>query len=293
MLRLFHHPTSLSTVLLRLLLTLVTPTAVFAQDPAPEDWIQLFNGRDLQGWQVKIAGRELGDNYRDTFRVRNGVLQVGYDGYESFDGAFGHIFYDRPFSYYRLRVEYRFLGEQVPGAPDWAFRNSGVMVHSQSGESMREDQDFPICIEVQLLGGDGTHQRSTANLCTPGTHVEMDGELETRHCVNSRSRTYHGDQWVTVEIEVLGSDQIRHLVEGETVLAYERPQIGGGAVNHFDPTVKDDGKLLDSGYIALQSESHPVEFRKVELLQLIGCTDPEADNYKSYFVKSDNTRCRY
>jgi hypothetical protein len=167
------------------------------------------------------------------------------------------------------------------------------MLHSQSPESMTKDQDFPISIEVQFLGGSGSGERSTANLCTPGTHVVMNGNLVTQHCTNSSSKTYHGDQWVRAEVHVLGDSSIKHIVEGTTVLAYEKPQIGGGSVNNFNPAVKQDGTPLTEGYIALQAESHPVEFRKVELLNLSGCSDAKAKNYKSYYVKPDNAKCRY
>lgn len=260
--------------------------------PDQKEWVQLFNGKDLQGWAVKITGHDLDDNFGNTFRVENGVLTVAYDRYDNFAGKFGHIFYRQKFSHYILGVEYRFVGEQAPGGPEWGRRNSGAMVHSQSPESMRKDQDFPISIEVQFLGGLGSGERPTANLCTPGTHVVMNGALVTRHCVNSTSTTYHGDQWVRVEVEVLGDSTVRHMVEGKTVLAYEKPQIGGGSVSNFDPAVKQDDKLLKEGYIALQAESHPLEFRKVELLSLSGCTDPKASNYKSYYVHSDNAKCR-
>jgi hypothetical protein len=257
--------------------------AMAANDPDQKEWIQLFNGKDLQNWMVKITGYDLGDNFG----------KVSYDHYDKFDGRFGHIFYRQKFSHYIVAVEYRFVGEQAPGGPDWAFRNSGIMVHCQPPESMQKDQDFPISIEVQLLGGSGTGERPTANLCTPGTNVVMNGSLFTTHCLNSSSPTFHGDQWVRVEAMVLGDSVIRHVVNGATVLSYEMPQIGGGAVNHFNPWAKEDGKLLTEGYISLQSESHPVEFRKGELLNLAGCMDPKAKNYKSYFVKAENWSCQY
>jgi hypothetical protein len=268
-------------------------SACAANDPNEKEWIQLFNGKDLQNWAVKITGYDLGDNFGNTFRVENGLLRVSYDHYDKFDGRFGHIFYRQKFSHYIVAVEYRFVGEQAPGGPDWAFRNSGIMVHCQSPESMQKDQDFPISIEVQLLGGSGTGERPTASLCTPGTNVVLNGSLFTTHCLNSSSPTFHGDQWVRVEAVVLGDSVIQHVVNGKTVLSYEMPQIGGGAVNHFNPWAKEDGKLLTEGYISLQSESHPVEFRKVELLDLAGCMDPKATNYKPYFVKAENHRCQY
>ncbi len=258
-----------------------------------KNWVSLFNGKDLSGWNVKIAGYPLNDNYGNTFQVEDGKLVVSYDEYEAFDNRFGHIFYEKPFSYYRLRVEYHFVGEQAPGGEGWAYRNSGAMIHGQSAESMGLDQDFPISIEVQFLGGSGEGERSTANLCTPGTNVVMDGELITQHCLNSSSKTYHGDQWVTVEIVALGDSLIQHIVEDEVVIEYQKPQYGGGVVSNYREGVKLDGKLIEGGYISLQSESHPIEFRKVELLNLAGCMDPEATNYKDYYVKADNSTCVY
>jgi len=275
------------------LVCVFNPAVKAANDPDQKEWIQLFNGKDLSDWDVKIAKHALNDNFGNTFRVENGVLKVGYEHYGAFDNQFGHIFYRGEFSHYIIGVEYRFLGEQAPGGPDWAFRNSGIMIHGQPAATILKDQDFPISIEVQLLGGRGTGERPTANLCTPGTNVVMDGKLFTEHCVNSNSKTYNGDQWVRVEVEVHGSGTIKHWVDGKVVLSYEQPQIGGGVVNGYDPAVKQDGKLLTSGSISLQSESHPVEFRKVELLSLIGCTDPKASNFKRYYTESDNSQCRY
>lgn len=219
------------------------------------EWIQLFNGKDLSNWTVKIRGHEAGINHNDTFSVKDGVIHVSYDKYKNFDKTYGHIFYKTPFSHYLLRIEYRFLGDQAHGGEDWAFRNSGVMLHGQTPQSMSVDQDFPNSIEVQFLGGKGKGKRTTANLCTPGTDVVMNNKLLKRHCFSSKSETYHGDQWVTVEIEVRGSKSIKHMIDGKTVMEYTNPQL-------------DDGTLLEGGTISLQSESHPVEFRKVELKRL-------------------------
>jgi hypothetical protein len=284
-------------VLLMLLAPAFAAAATPAKaDPNQKEWIALFDGKSLDGWIPKIKGYETGDNYGNTFRVENGVIKVVYDKdkYPTFDSRFGHLFYKTPFSHYVVAVEYRFVGEQVKGGPDWAFRNSGVMFHGQPATTMQKDQDFPICMEGQLLGGkgDGT-ARSTANVCTPGTNLVMDGKLDTRHCINSSSKTFDGDQWVRAEFEVHGGGEIVHRVNGETVLRYEKPQMGGGAVANFDPAVKKDGEILTSGSISLQSESHPVEFRKVELLNLVGCRVAKAKNYKSYFEKDDPSSCRY
>jgi len=231
----------------------------------PENWISLFNGMDLADWNIKIKGYPLGENYNNTFRVEDGKIIVSYEEYDEFNDEFGHLFFREPFTYYKLRVEYRIVGEQVPGGAGWAFKNNGIMFHAQAPETMLLDQDFPVSIEVQFLGGAREGDRPTANLCTPGTHVVLNGELHTPHCTNSSSKTYRGEEWISVELVVLGDSIIHHLVEGDTVLTYSSPQVGGDTPEDYP---LPEGTLISKGYIALQAESHGYEFRKVELLDL-------------------------
>lgn len=243
---------------------------------ASSEWKELFNGKDLKDWTIKIRTHELGDNFANTFRVEDGMMKVRYDGYDKFNQQYGHIYYNQPYGYYLLQVQYRFVGEQATGGEGWALRNSGAMLHCQDPKTILKGQDFPISVEAQFLGGNGTDPRTTCNLCTPGTNVVLADTLFTPHCINSSSKTYHGEQWVTANFIVMGDTEIHHLVGTDTVMSYYKPQIGGGNVNPVDPAVKIDGKLLKSGYIALQSESHPIDFRKVALVDLtpfIG--DPE------------------
>ncbi|MBM3811295.1 MAG: DUF1080 domain-containing protein [Acidimicrobiia bacterium] len=265
---------------------------LMAYGQTSQDWIQLFNGKNLDGWDVKIRGHEWNENYANTFRVENGVLKVSYDGYQDFGNRFGHLYSKQKFSHYILVVEYRFTGEQAPGGPAWAIRNSGAMLHSQAAADIGKDQDFPASIEAQFLGGNGTADRTTLNLCTPGTHVEMHGKLVTRHCVNSTSATYHGEQWVRAELVVLGARSFEHKIDERTVLKYEKPQYGGGNVSGLKAPLPAEGTPLGEGHIAMQSESHPVEFRKVELLNLKGCMDPKASNFKKWYVEPDNSQCK-
>jgi hypothetical protein len=242
--------------------------------PAGQSWTPLFNGRDLTGWTPKFAKHDLGVNLHDTFRVEDGILKVAYDKWTGFDGEFGHLFYEQPYSHYRIAAEYRFVGAQLPAARrglGWAVRNNGFMLHAQDPKTMTRDQDFPISIEVQFLGGLGSGSRPTANLCTPGTHVLMSGALRTAHCTNSTAGTFHGDQWVRVEVLVLGDELIRHIVDGVTVMEYTKPRIGGGNASPTDPSVKVDGTPLTAGYIAIQSETAPTEFRKIEIVNLDHC----------------------
>ena len=253
---------------LAVILSCFALTACAPDSADTDEWIPLFNGHDLTGWTLKIAGSELGEDPWSTFRVEDGLLTVNYENYENFDNQFGHLFYEQPFSQYVLRVEYRFIGEQLPDAPGWAFKNSGVMFHSQSPQSMLVDQAFPISLEAQFLGGNGEDDRPTANLCTPGTHAVIDGVLVEDHCINSTSATYHTEEWVTVDLLVLADSLIAHIIDGDTVLTYTNPVIGGGNVNVYDESVKQDGQPLTQGYIALQSESHPIQFRQVLLKEI-------------------------
>ena len=292
-----HHMRRLAwVVVLATALVPLTPDArqVAARpaNVAASDWIQLFNGRDLADWTIKFAKHDIGTNLYDTFRVEDGLLKVRYDKWPSFNGEFGHLFYKDPFSYYLIAAEYRFVGNQVGGAPAWAMRNNGLMLHSPSPRTMLRDQDFPVSLEIQLLGGLGTGPRTTANLCTPGSHVVYRGALHTTHCTNSTSQTYDGDQWVRVEVLVHGDELVRHIVEGQTVLEYTKPQIGGGGANSVDPALKVDGTPMTSGYISLQAETAPIDFRKVELVNLEGCTDNRSKSYRPYFVRSNPAMCR-
>jgi hypothetical protein len=279
----------------------------FAQKKVDKkDWISIFNGKDLSGWDIKISGQPLNDNYKNTFRVQDGMMRVMYDQYQNFDEKYGHIYYKKPYSYYVVRFKYRFQGNQTPGGASWNVRNSGIMLHSQSAQSMTFEQTFPMSLEMQLLGGLGKGERHTGNLCSPGTQAYMQGSLRPAHCIDSDSKTYNGDQWVDAEAIVLGDSVVHHVINGDTVLTYNKTQIGGGFVDDKqgwgiakmdDATIeawkKKGGTALKSGYIALQAESHPIDFKNIEILNLEGCTDPKALNYKSYFIKSNPSACRY
>ncbi|MDG1709422.1 MAG: DUF1080 domain-containing protein [Emcibacteraceae bacterium] len=235
---------------------------------AQENWETIFNGENLDGWTVKFSGSEVGENYKNTFRVKDGVLSVNYDKYDEFKGEYGHIFYKEKLSHYKIRLEYRFIGEQVKGAPDWAVRNNGIMFHTQSPESMLKDHGWPVSLEFQLLGGlnDG-NERHTGNVCSPGTHIILNGQLEKTHCNDSNSRTYHGDQWVTAELEVRGDKVIRQIINGELVLEYKKP-IADANDEEQPAHPMTDGMPITDGFVALQAESHPTEFRNIMLMKL-------------------------
>ena len=258
-----------------------------------EEWIYLFNGENLDGWDIKIAGYELNDNVFNTFRVEDGMLRVSYDDYEEWNGELGHIYYHEPFSHYRIVVEYRFIGEQVAGGPDWGFLNNGIMMHSQPAETVTLDQLLPISFEMQLLHSEGDIVRPNGNLYLPGTQVLLDGELTEEDYFPSSSEPYFGEEWVRAEAVVLGDSLIQHILDGEVVMEYSSPIMGGEGPDYYDPDVKEYGKPLTEGHIAFQAETHPTDFRTIKILPLKGCMDSDAANYKSYYVVSDPETCEY
>lgn len=231
-------------------------------------WVKIFNGKDLDGWTMKINGRPLGENYGNTFRIENGIISIRYDNdvYKNFNNQFGALYFKKKLTNYRLKLDYRFVGETAVGAPTWGFRDSGVQFHGQSPESVGLTQQFPVCLEYNLHGGNGKDERPTGEICANGMIVQIDGKPNASFCTPPTvRRTFHGDQWVTLEIEVKGA-KISHFVNGEEILRYENPkfnpthQLGKTFIVNGEDQVKE-------GYISLQSNSHPIDFRNIELIE--------------------------
>jgi len=269
-----------------------------------EDWESLFNGKDLTGWDIKIKDHPLKENYKNTFRIEDSMIRVVYTDYEKFNEQFGHLYTHKPYSYYKLKLQYRFVGDHLADAPGWADRNSGVMLHSQSAQSVNVHQSFPVSLEFQFLCGNGKDTVPTGNVCTPGTFITYNGKTFSGHIQNSNSKTYLKDEWINAEAEVYGDSLIRHIINGDTVLTYTNAMIGEGFVSNTNSWtwggitdsliwINKANTPLKEGHIALQAESQPVDFRRIELLDLVGCTDPKAKNYKNYYIRSDNSKCKY
>jgi hypothetical protein len=234
-----------------------------------EQWVELFNGKDLSGWIVKIHHHDPGVNAGNTFRVVDSVIQVRYDQYDDFNDQFGHLYYETPFSDFHLQLEYHFTGDLHRGAPEYTILNSGVMFHSQDPRTMPREQNWPISVEMQFLAGLGDgNPRPTGNMCSPGTDIVYNGEVYPGHCLNSTSKTYPKDEWVKAELIVYHDSLIMHVIEGDTVLQYSNPTMGGGVVNGYDTSLWKPGMPLKSGFIALQSEGQPIDFRNIRIRQL-------------------------
>lgn len=239
---------------------------VLTKQAEKKKWVTLFNGKNLDNWTPKVVGHPLGENFGNTFRVADGILSTRYDQYDSFNNRFGALYYNKKFTNYRLKVEYRFVGNLTPGAPSWGFRDGGIQYHCQDPASVALDQLFPVCLEFNLLGGNGKDDRANGEICASGIYVAMNGKRNSSYCTPPTvKRTFHGDQWVTAEIEVRDG-KITHYLNGEKVLEFENPRYDPGNING-KKFIIDGNDVVKDGYISLQSNSHPMDFRKIEIME--------------------------
>jgi hypothetical protein len=242
--------------------SIILSACLAAGSALADNWIPVFNGKDLDGWTPKFAGFNTGKNHHNSFHVEDGMLKVSYADCPKFDGSSGHLFYKTPYSHYRIRAEFRFTGEQAEGGPEWVFRNNGFMLHCQAPETMKLEQNFPNSIEMQFWGNDPDKNkkfsgRPMGNVFTPGTRISIDGKDSEGGGETSSSPQFSGLEWVTVEAEIHGGEEIIHRANGQEVLRYQNTRL-------------DDGTPLSSGYISIQAETHPTEFRKIEMMPLPG-----------------------
>jgi len=254
------------TVLLCLAACSPRPAVPLAAPPG--NWVSLFNGKDLGNWTVKIAGHDVGDNYRDTFRVEDGILKVSYQQYERFDGRFASLFSRQKFSHYWIRVEYRFVGDTVAGAPSWTYKNSGIQLHSQAPETMRKEQEFPVNVEFDLIGGHRFFSRPTGDVCRSGTRLRIAGVALAEKCSKLSDITIRDDQWVTALAEVQGSARVRQAINGQQTVEYTDLALDESNADARRLIGAGGGQALEAGYISLQGNGHPVEFRRIEVLPL-------------------------
>ncbi|MCK5923262.1 MAG: DUF1080 domain-containing protein, partial [Methylococcales bacterium] len=177
---------------------------------------------------------------------------VSYDSFDNvFGGRFGHIFIDRPFTNYHFRCEYRFIGEQAKGGPGWAYANSCAMLSGQDPKTMDVKQGFPNSIEFQFLAQNASGTRPTGSICTPGTYLDIDGQTTKKHVINSTCIAAPLGKWVVAEA-IVKDGKIQHLINGEVVIESTNPKF-------------DDGTPVTHGWISLQAESHPCQFRNIEI----------------------------
>ncbi|KAA9014995.1 3-keto-disaccharide hydrolase [Sphingobium limneticum] len=238
--------------------------------PAPEPrWEPIFDGKSLDGWTPKITGRALGEDPLHMFIVQDGAIRVSHAQYKHFDGEFGHLFWKAPLGAYRIRFEYRLFGTSLPGIKSWQATNSGLMFHAQPPETIRRDQDFPVSLEMQLLATPRPTEEPSGNVCTPGTTVLFEGKRDPRHCILASGSPLPAGRWTRAELEVLPSGDVTHYIDGKAVLRYSAIELDPEDADAKPLIAAAGGALqLTRGYIALQGEGHPIEFRNIELQRL-------------------------
>lgn len=237
--------------------------------PAQPRWERIFDGKRLAGWTPKIVGQAPGEDALGMFVVRGGAIRVSHANYRKFAGEFGHLFWKAPLKAYRLRLEYRFFGRSLPGIADWQASNSGIMVDAQAPATMTRDQPFPVSLEFQLLGSPRPANEPTGAVCTPGTTIVYAGKRDLRHCIQSSGPILPNGRWVRAEVEVLPDGHVTHRTNGKAVMSYDAPELDASDADAKPLIAAAGGTLaLRGGYIALQSEGHPVEFRNIELQRL-------------------------
>ena len=260
-----------AAIVLTALLTACAPRPQVHVTAPAGHWVSLFNGKDLNDWTVKIAGHDVGDNYRNTFRAEDGLLKASYQQYDKFDERFAALFYKKKLPQRGwIRVEYRFVGETVKGAPSWTYKNSGIYLYAQSPDSMRKDQAFPVSVEFDLVGGRMFGSRPTGDVCQNGTRVKIAGEFLVQQCSRLSDITIRDDQWVTAEAEIFGSSRVRQAVNGVLIVEYTDLQLDERNPDARQLVGAGGDRALNSGYLALQGNGHPIDFRRIEILSLDG-----------------------
>ena len=251
-----------------------TPTPKAHLDAPAGHWIRIFDGQDLNGWIPKVAGAEAGENYRNTFRVAGNVLRVSYEDYDTFGDHFGSLYYNKRLSRYWLKLQYRFVGEKVQGAPGWAYKNSGIQLHSQAPETLARDQRFPVSVEFDLVGGRFVGSRPTGDVCHNGTSVTINGVPLTEQCSKVSDVTVRDESWVSVLAKVDGATVVQQAINGNLIVEYSNLKL-----DERDPDARrlitaGAGLALDSGFISLQSNGAPIEFRDIEILPIDSASVP-------------------
>src|SRR6185436_5565852 len=92
-----------------IILFIIIQGCTHKHERSKEEWVSLFNGKDLTGWDIKIKDHPINENYKNTFRIEDSMIRVSYSDYEKFNNQFGHLYTQAPYSYYKLRLQYRFV----------------------------------------------------------------------------------------------------------------------------------------------------------------------------------------
>ena len=167
-----------------------------------DEWISLFDGNTLDGWEIKIKGYELNNNYRNTFSVKDESIIVSYDNYDSFGEKFGHLFYTKQkFKNYHLKLDYRFYGEHANGLKNEKYT---IAMARTSVPDSATSQFFINTSDNSFLDYPG---QDGAGYCVFGKVIEGTETIDKINSVQTGSSNGHQDVPIdAVIIEEVSTD---------------------------------------------------------------------------------------
>jgi len=106
--------------------------------------LQMFNGKNLNGWYTFIRDRGKNVDPKNVFTVNNGMIRISGE-------EFGCITSNDEFENYKITVEYKY-GEITYDPRIDKARDSGLLLHSV-GEDGGSDGTWMHSIECQIIEG--------------------------------------------------------------------------------------------------------------------------------------------
>jgi hypothetical protein len=204
------------------------------------EYRDIFDGKSLDGWVVEGTAKDkMG---RMMWSVSDGRIVCLGEG-------FGFLRYDRrEFSDFTLRVEYRF----IPASGGKPPANSGLGIRTGRFDPARSRETRPsyAAFEVQLLDDAGR---------PPSAHGT--GSLY-RYKSPTANPARPAPEWNIIEVACAGP-RIAIRLNGRAILEADQSELADVKTKpSAAPAPKDKPR---AGYVALQSHSGRVEFRKVQI----------------------------
>ena len=233
--------------------------------------IQLFNGKNLDGWYIFLKGKGHNNDPNKVFTIKDGLIRISGE-------EFGCITTNEEFENYHLVAEFKWGEKTFPPRVDKA-RDCGILLHS-TGEDGGSSGIWMYSIECQIIEGgtgdmlvvgDGTPKFSLTCPVAPekqaGSYVFKPGGNPAT-ITGGRINWYGRDpQWKDVK-GFRGTGDIEHplgkwnrvecWVKGHEITIY----LNGHLVNHAIDVRPQKGK------IQIQSEGAEIFFRRITLIPL-------------------------
>lgn len=256
----------------------------WAQSKADSGWVPLFNGRDFEGFYahyyqygvVEMAKQE-------AFRIDSGIIHVPRAKPTANWAGQAHLFTRKRYSWYRVRVEYRYAPDHSGGS-----QNAGLIVHVENDDALiRNTKDRrPTSIEINMRRADGSPWTlwSASNLgpyinttVRPGTQLYLAaseggvpwtndpwaGDKRVVYSAAANTEKPMG-QWNQGEARIYGDSLGEFYLNGALRTRGWNFRVRASA-NDADPSRRIP---YEDGGIGLQSEDHEIWYRNWEIMEL-------------------------